>query len=828
MRFSITYIQKMLSSKKIQTVILLCAVSISASLFIMANALTEMIKNAYMSDLENKYLGAEVYIQSTEDTLLEASIWNDINDIAYGVGTIEYSTICYPNNSEESAYINIEGVSEKDLPEFKKYSFIQKQDSSFCGNSIYINKKMAERYTISLGDTLSIRFGQRVNTFQVTGIYNIDGLTNTIDSSFLSFGVLIPRETISDIIEIEYNTIYLKCKNPENSHIIAEQLQTKYPGLLINEVSDNLIDQEIKGIFTTLNFLAVLVIITCLYIMITSYKVILKKRIQEMGIMRSVGASRNYVRNLLILEGFLIGFSGGIIGSIIGYLVLYIVTKLSLINGMKILFKINVEYILGAVVITSILVVFGVFVASYRMLKKNVAELLLDKQEERIRQRKTRYIGLILLIFSTSLPLFTKNSSKELAASANTFSIVLCLVGTIMAIPLFIDIMRMLFKKLLDLKSNSNLFLCMNDLQNNKNTINSISIVAISVASVLTISIVGMGILSSTADFFTKDVNFDIWLGINKADDKILNQLSQIENIENVYASREELNVSAACNEKAQTIERVQGVQSEKILQFINFDIDKTLLSKINKGRYIILTEMLKDQFQAEIGDKVALSLKGKIIEYEVIGFYDTVFDSGNTALIADKFLVEDTINDTYRMFYIKTKDKDKINETVQLIKDEFYQKKPSINLNTFMAEEHMNNQKQMMKIQSIFIVFCIIISLVGVFNNILLNYENRYKYFAIYRSLGMNKTVLLKNLIYESWLVGIYGGLIGCCMFKAIIYIIPYLFKAVAAPKIHLSIDVFSVIIVISVSSVMTSVLSIMPAMKISRSNILAGLRQE
>lgn len=828
MRFLITYIKKKLLTKKMQSIILVCAVGVSAALFIIANAMTQMIKDAYLSDLKNKYIGAEVYVQSTENEILEDSIWHDNKDIAYGVGTLEYSTICYPGNGDESAYINIEGILETDLSEFEKYNFIQIQDNSFSGEIVYIGKKMAEKYAIALGDELPIRFGQKVCNFYVAGFYDIDGLTNTIDSSFLSFGVIVPRETVSDILGIDFNTLYLKCENPENSHIIAEQLKAKYPELLINEVSDDMINQEVKGIFTTFNFLAVLVIITCLYIMVTSYKVVLKKRIHEMGIMRSLGATRNYVRRLLILEAASLGGLGGIIGSILGYLLLYIVTKLSLINGMKIQFHINMDYIFEAIVITTLMAAFGAFIAGFKLLKTNVTELLLDKQEEKIERNKLRYVGFTLLLVSIVLPLLTKNSGKELAASANTFSIVLCLVGTIMAIPLFIDILRMCFKKLLAIVNNSNLFLCMNNLQNNKNTINSISIVAISVASVLLISIVGMGILSSTADFFTNDVDFDIWLGINRATDETLDQLTEFENIEKVYASREEIDVRTVCNEKTYTIERIQGIKSESILEFVHFDVDEKLLSKINNGRYIILTEMLKDQFQAEVGDKVFLSLNGTDCEYEVIGFYDTVFDGGNTALIADKYLVEDTANDTYRMFYVKAISEDRINETVQLIKEEFYQNKPSINLNTSMAEEHINSQKQMMSIQSVFILFCIIISIVGVLNNILLNYENRQKYYAIYRSLGMNKISLVKNLICESFLIGLFGGIIGCCMFRTMIFIIPYLFKAVAAPKIHLNMTIYTAIIFIGISSIVTILVSIMPAIKTTKGNILISLKKE
>ncbi len=828
MSFLFSYIRKKLFSKRMQTLILLCAISVTAALFIVANAMTELIKDAYVLDLENKYIGADIYIQDTDEESIEDSMWKNHKDIESGIGTIECTSVCYPGDGDESAYINLEGIQKAEISEFEKYDFVQKRDDRFSGDDVYIDEQMAEKYGIQLGDQLPVRFGPNVRDCQVAGIYRVEGMTSMANTAFLSYGVIVERKTLQDFMQVDYNTLYLKCADGVNVHTVVKQLQSEYPGLQVSAVSEDMIHQEVKGIFTTLNFLAVLVIITCFYIMVTSYKVIIKKRIHELGILRSLGATKKYVRRILITEAIMLGAIGGGIGSVLGYVVVYVVSKVTVIDGIPIHLHINIGYVVEALVITILVAAVGAFFAAFRLVKASVTEILLDNQEEKVHKSKARYVGFVLLIASFIFPLLTKSSGKELAASVDCLSILLCLVGTIMAIPLFIDVMRACFKKLLSIINDSKLFLCMNELQNNRNTMNSIAIVAISVASVLLISIVGMGIMKSTADFFSNDVAFDIWLGINGATDETVAQLKEYENIENVYASREVMDVESLCNGRNYTIERVQGVKDETILDYLKFEIDEKLLSKIDNGRYVVLTDMLKDQFQAEVGDSIILSVNGNECQYEIIGFYDTVFDGGNTALISDRYLAEDLDSDSYRMLYVKIADKEKIDETVQEIKEEYYQEKPSINLNKTLAADHLSSQKQMMSIQSIFIVFCIVISIVGVLNNILLNYENKQKYYAIYQSLGMSKMDLMNNLLIESVLIGLLGGMIGSFMFRMIIYIIPYLFKAVAAPKIHLNMPLYVAGVVIGISCITTIVVSVLPAKTMTNCNIILGLKKE
>jgi len=59
------------------------------------------------------------------------------------------------------------------------------------------------------------------------------------------------------------------------------------------------------------------------------------ERTQDIGTMRSIGGSREDIRNLFLIESTLIGFTGGVMGIVLGFIVGFIFN-----NGVRLLAKI--------------------------------------------------------------------------------------------------------------------------------------------------------------------------------------------------------------------------------------------------------------------------------------------------------------------------------------------------------------------------------------------------------------------------------------------------------------------------------------------------------
>ena len=93
-------------------------------------------------------------------------------------------------------------------------------------------------------------------------------------------------------------------------------------GYLVSSLSDT-IDQA-KKIFRIIQIILALFGLVALVVsaigMFNTMTVTLLERINEIGILRSIGASANDIRLLFLVESVLMGFLGGIGGIVVGYL----------------------------------------------------------------------------------------------------------------------------------------------------------------------------------------------------------------------------------------------------------------------------------------------------------------------------------------------------------------------------------------------------------------------------------------------------------------------------------------------------------------------------
>ena len=65
---------------------------------------------------------------------------------------------------------------------------------------------------------------------------------------------------------------------------------------------------------------------------------------------------------------------------------------------------------------------------------------------------------------------------------------------------------------------------------------------------------------------------------------------------------------------------------------------EQELLTKLQEGRNVILTDTIKKHYNVEIGDKITLPFERRDREYTVIGFIDTMMNDGHIGLLPLKY----------------------------------------------------------------------------------------------------------------------------------------------------------------------------------------------
>ncbi len=158
-----------------------------------------------------------------------------------------------------------------------------------------------------------------------------DGLNDTYDmkksdKKFLIIGTIqsdtsmayVHVDTLSDLNIEKYSQVKVKCKNTTVMASIRDNILAE--GLLVSSLSDT-VDQA-NQIFNVVKIILMLFGVVALVVsaigMFNTMTIALLERTEEIGIMKSIGASNTSISMMFVMESTIMGFLGGIMGILIG------------------------------------------------------------------------------------------------------------------------------------------------------------------------------------------------------------------------------------------------------------------------------------------------------------------------------------------------------------------------------------------------------------------------------------------------------------------------------------------------------------------------------
>jgi len=157
---------------------------------------------------------------------------------------------------------------------------------------------------------------EEIKVYERKEKYTIKGVVMDDNTSY----VFIPIDTIQDLDFKKYEQ--LKVKVSSNEFMEETRGKIVESGFVVSSLSDtieqaNKIFRVIQIVLSLFGFVALVVSAIGMFNTMT---IALLERTNEIGIMRSIGASSRDVKCLFLVESMLMGFLGGVGGILIGYL----------------------------------------------------------------------------------------------------------------------------------------------------------------------------------------------------------------------------------------------------------------------------------------------------------------------------------------------------------------------------------------------------------------------------------------------------------------------------------------------------------------------------
>lgn len=824
---------KNILEKKLRTFLIVFSATAACALVFTAISLSGTIKNIYEQQLR-KYVGtADIMIyanKSSPSTFVGADgLKNYTDKMEYYVGCVTGEAIFKPTPKEE-VRISVLGCEYEGLQKFNPVVLTNNKElDHFSGRVIIVGKAFAEKYHLSEGQSIPLLINNSRHYYRIVGIGEAQGFL--IEDSFNTY-VIVPENTLSAIYDQKGNhtVIYAKVNTGVDTGDLVKEISGIFKRYAVEEViSREELENSVASLSSILMLMSLLVYLMSFFIIYSSFKVIILERFSVVGTLRSIGATEKTARRFLLSESLLYALTGTIMGIALGAGVVYVIAQLSKSPWMRpesVKLDINPWSIILSLVFTIVICIASSFAPIMKLTRLPVKEIILNEVKwGQSRKKASKVItGIVFIAIIIVVP---PVCPPEYFSSVAIVLIIFSLTGSIMLIPGFTGLLAKALQ-VLYIKIFGNIgFLAAKNLRGSKLEINNISLLAVGLSVMLMVNILSGNLTREMLNFYSEG-NFDISVlnGENMDRDFIM-ELNRSQGVGDICGVYNRANVKV--NNKNDKIALLSGIDTNQFLDFWEIGIEGNydLLQKLNEGRYILLSTMHKGKFNIEKGEQVVLDIEGKNRSYTVLGFFSSMRNMGDYALISDKYYKLDTGERFYSELYIKTASETNSKEIAENI-GRIYTRKSVKALTLDQLKKIDEEQiKRIFVILKIFSGFAMLIGVIGIVNNLAVSFIQRKLYLAVQKSIGMSKRQIVEMIMIEALSGGFIGSVAGVAVTALMIWIIGYFLPANNI-NIEVSFKYDMSIMAIGGGILLMLTASVSPVLKSTQINIIEAIKYE
>ena len=604
-------------------------------------------------------------------------------------------------------------------------------------NEILIEKEMniMGKLHWKIGDEVELNISKMQNnnsktndlikTYKIVGTIEkpIDNIETVQSQSYTIISYL-------DNIQNENINAFVRYKNLINNKEI-NQYEYKENNTLVSLESGKIEGDMSFAYLIAIIFIAI-IIVASVYCIRNSFEISITERIQQYGILSSIGATSKQLSYNVFFESFILGLIAIPIGIIFGISLIFILISMvkqffgSNLFGIDFLFDINVMSIVITLFFDSLTIYLVARKTAKKAAKITIIEAIRSNQDIKINAKKMKYPHFIKSIFGIGGEIAYKNLKRNNKKYRTT------IISIIVSIMLFVSISsftQYAFKSLDSYKLNYNVFISTKG-DNNYESLQEIS-------------------KHPTINHYSilRDYHLDMTETMSETISKKLH----------IKPSGYPL--------------YTLGEQ-----EYQKFITDLGLKYEDTKDKLIWLT--YKDEntlcykyygdLKYDKGDIIRGKINNQIVDLEVVASTRDIRPLGMSdsndygAVISEEFWNKYKLHiEDYDNVYMWI-DSNNADELTEFIFNNY----STTELSTYNEENSDQTQKAVCTMVSIFLyLLIIIISLVGltnIFNTITINMNLRQKEFAILKSIGMTKKEFNKMISLESTFYGIKSLAIG------------------------------------------------------------------
>jgi len=377
--------KRMLFNKKGSLIGAVLAVTIGILVIHVNFVIFQGLFDAIVRDISN-YRNGDVLVTDEEDYIdkSDQALVNWFERIPYvEAATPRLSSTASINMTKfgilhEKTRIPIVGVDPlRDIRASTVHETVSDGQYVFSRNSIVLGSNVARDLGgAQVGDSIKLkivdRYGQdQIKRFVVTGIAKSPG------GQGFDYSVVVHIDTLRDLMNRHGDTgsIMVKLKDPSKASDVKNFFLASFPNDdFVAETIEESAEQQLAGFrsgIAMINMIGYFGMMSSAFAIVTIQMMLVNGKTREIGVMRSIGATRKDILLIFIFQGMIIGAIGAGVGTAagLGYTFYAKETKMSFNNSLPLEVSYNWEKIIQTAVLSFILAIIASLYPSYRATK---------------------------------------------------------------------------------------------------------------------------------------------------------------------------------------------------------------------------------------------------------------------------------------------------------------------------------------------------------------------------------------------------------------------------------------------------------------------------
>ena len=824
LKIILKYMVTNVKERKTRTAVMLLSILLSAALLFVSFSIGASYESAQRK-MARGMAGSATLSVTRSDGGIKDGILPELSSIHASVGMVEGTALYSENGYYET--IDLIAADLRKLSKINPPRLVNGGDiSDFSGSQVILPDRFTSKYGIKKGDTITLQVGETPISFTVAEIAAYDtvflrhtrGATALVPLSTLS-GLLDQTEGYTEIlVEPAEGVTTAELKNELAAMLPSEEYQVPE---VINEAQIEADARQKSMPFFLISFFSLTMSVFIIY---GSYKVITLDRLPVIGTFRSIGATQKAVTGILLLESMLYGVIGGLIGIPAGILVLKLILRgmgESISQGIEIPVVISPFSILlsfAAAVTVSLL---SAWLPVRRASRLPIKDVVLGSVEERTVPRRFIVMGGVIL-FAVSM-ILPKLASGKMLYPAGGFSLLGLITATILMVPLLTNLICWGLEYLLGAVLGNEGRLAARNMRDNKNVGQNITLLFISISAVIAITVVGNFVTTYVGDVF-RDAELQGFAD-GYMEPQFVERVKNMEGIEKVlplHVYKDQMQADGRTLSRLEATDDLDCYSSMMGLQYTEKGMKEQAVSAFAGQRAILLSESCMERMGFLAGDTISLTGDTGENEYRIAGSFK-LRATDVEAVIPSSYAVVDFGASAYDFLAYTAADPEAIMIQIRSLFGETANWSRTVEE---FNEDALSTVSAFLQPMHSLTYFILLMAAVGVINNLLINYMQKRRSTAMYKSVGLSNRQNVKMTLIE----GFVSGLIGAVIAIFVSYMEIKTIFLVAGPKIAMApkLDAVTFLTAGAMGVLVTLIGSVVPIIKSRRMKLVEEIKFE